>query len=959
MKTTLSFIILFVAISLMAEWSIVSTYQIPEGAAGLAYNGQYLYCGIYGANGDQVYRIDPTDGSYQLLFSGPQGDAFGMTYDGTYLWITDHPGSSSTPALAMQLDMTGNILDQFDLPDHYMSGIAYDNGDFWVATYYDPDGHIYKLDDQGNILQSFPAPDNQPWDLCLENGYLWMADYWGDTLYKIDPSDGTLLESYPSESNDPAGIVYDGQYLWYCDNGSGGYDYLYKIDLGGAGTPQIHIGISEYDFGEVILGTSDQFDLLISNNGNALLEIQNLTFTDPAFSCSATLPVEIDPESNTSLSISFSPVAVGEYNGNLIIGCNDPVTPQVTIELTGYGIAPDPDIEVSPLSLNYSNIRLHAFTGRYIQISNQGAGELLIDDYLFSHEYFGFDTSTDALFPLTLATQDIIDLRIWFNPQATGNFEAALYLYSNDPDENPVEIVLQGSAIDQDYPIASLLWEYQIDTSWDNSPKAMAAASDINGDQKNDLIICSEDNFIRCFNGNASVTADILWEFAVPSGNVYSQKGLDIGPDINGDSYLDIVVGTTGGDRSIRVISGYTGEQLWMYDTHNYGSGGWVYQVCWQYDFNTDGVPDVLAGAGDDASDTGPKRIFCLNGVNGAMLWNYPVGGPVFSVMGIPDVTGDGIPDVAAGASNNWETIGLVIGINGSNGSYLWQYETTGSSVWGLAAIDDITGDAIDDVLAGDFSGNFYGIDGAGGNVQWSGTIGNYVLITRMEILGDVTGDGHPDVLVENSGNYAVVIDAYNGSLAWTQYIGDNSLSVSRIADISGDGINDVLIGSLNSNAYFLDGVTGTVVASSYLGTAVDAITAIPDITGDSSWEMVAGGRNGLVYCLAGGLNAVTAQDNLLDLSELVSLQGNFPNPFNPETCISFILKAPGRISLKIYNSRGQQVINLLDEHLGAGEYSIYWDGRDALRKTVSSGIYLYQVKMGEATHTSKMMLIK
>ncbi len=48
-----------------------------------------------------------------------------------------------------------------------MSGIAYDNGDFWVAAYSDPDGHIYKVDNTGAVLQQFPAPDNQPWDLCL------------------------------------------------------------------------------------------------------------------------------------------------------------------------------------------------------------------------------------------------------------------------------------------------------------------------------------------------------------------------------------------------------------------------------------------------------------------------------------------------------------------------------------------------------------------------------------------------------------------------------------------------------------------------------------------------------------------------------------------------------------------------------------------------------------------------
>ena len=221
MKKILLLPVLFFAMCLLSEnatgqasrdWTIVASYEIPGKASGLAWDGTYLYSGIYGSNGDQVYQIDPADGSYSLLCSGPQEDSYGLTFDGTNLWTTDHP---SNPAQAMEFSFSGNLISSFNLPAQYMSGIAYDNGNFWVCAYYNPDGMVYKLDASGNILKQFAAPDAQPWDICTENEYLWIADYWGLMLYKID-TNGTVIESHPSNQYAPAGVVFDGQYLWYC-----------------------------------------------------------------------------------------------------------------------------------------------------------------------------------------------------------------------------------------------------------------------------------------------------------------------------------------------------------------------------------------------------------------------------------------------------------------------------------------------------------------------------------------------------------------------------------------------------------------------------------------------------------------------------------------------------------------------------------------------------------------------
>ena len=57
------------------ESNRIHTYALPEGASGLAYDGTWLYCGIYGPNGSEVYRIDPDTGAVAFLFNGPKQDS--------------------------------------------------------------------------------------------------------------------------------------------------------------------------------------------------------------------------------------------------------------------------------------------------------------------------------------------------------------------------------------------------------------------------------------------------------------------------------------------------------------------------------------------------------------------------------------------------------------------------------------------------------------------------------------------------------------------------------------------------------------------------------------------------------------------------------------------------------------------------------------------------------------------
>jgi len=416
--------------------------------------------------------------------------------------------------------------------------------------------------------------------------------------------------------------------------------------------------------------------------------------------------------------------------------------------------------------------------------------------------------------------------------------------------------------IGRDYPIGETIWKYTL-TIYDPSPKAIAPIEDIDGDDVGDVIVCSEDDYVRCFEGGAIGTGNWIWEHEIYAGDIYSQKGLDIIEDVDGDGVEDIVVGATGGARLIRCISGDDGSTIWTHDTHEYGNGGWVYQVNCSYDYNGDGVTDVLATCGDDSSDNGPKRVYCLDGEDGDSIWERPLGGPGFSVIGVEDFTGDGQPDVLAGCSNEAETIGYAKGINGDTGTQVWSKTTSGSSVWALEQIEDITGDGVKDVIVGDFSGNIYGLDATDGGQEYSRSIGT-AIITRFAKLNDVDYSGHPEIVPAHSTTHTTqLIDAEDGDIVWSHGVADQPWNAARISDVSGDGIDDVLIGTLfNTNyCYFLDGTDGSELESIAYGQAVDAINSIPDVVSDNSMEMVAGGRNGKLTCISGGLDASPPND--------------------------------------------------------------------------------------------------
>ncbi len=97
-------------------------------------------------------------------------------------------------------------------------------------------------------------------------------------------------------------------------------------------------------------------------------------------------------------------------------------------------------------------------------------------------------------------------------------------------------------------------------------------------------------------------------------------------------------------------------------------------------------------------------------------------------------------------------------------------------------------------------------------------------------------------------------------------------------------------------------------------------------------------------------------------IPQLQILLNNYPNPFNPYTIISFSIPydlTNSFVELKIYDINGSLVKTLVNENLPAGNYLTKWEGDNISGTKVSSGIYIYSLRVGDRAVNNKMSLIK
>jgi hypothetical protein len=153
-----------------------------------------------------VYKLNPITGNVLQSFKAPGPQPWGMTYDGTHLWLVDFAEkriSKIDPA-------TGAELASFPTPDPVggCKGVAWDGTCLAVMGWTSPT--IYRMDRSGNLISTIPLDHGGGGGIAWDGLHFWVS---GGKIYKYDTLGRAVGYIYPA-SEGTWDLTWDGQYLW-------------------------------------------------------------------------------------------------------------------------------------------------------------------------------------------------------------------------------------------------------------------------------------------------------------------------------------------------------------------------------------------------------------------------------------------------------------------------------------------------------------------------------------------------------------------------------------------------------------------------------------------------------------------------------------------------------------------------------------------------------------------------
>jgi Abnormal spindle-like microcephaly-assoc'd, ASPM-SPD-2-Hydin/Fibronectin type III domain len=219
-----------------------------------------------------------------------------------------------------------------------------------------------------------------------------------------------------------------------------------SIPLSGtAGAPQLGASPASVSFGNVVVGSSGQQTITLTNLGSANLNISSSSVSGTGFTITGlSLPLTLSPSQSTSFSTVFTPLAAGAVTGSISLVSNDPASP-MNLPLSGTAVAQTLTLSANPTSLSFGNVNVGLTGTLPFVVTNTGNASVIISSVSASGAGF---SETGITAPLTLAANQSATVSVVFTPLAAGSDTGSVSVVSNATN-SPLTVSLSGTAVAQ------------------------------------------------------------------------------------------------------------------------------------------------------------------------------------------------------------------------------------------------------------------------------------------------------------------------------------------------------------------------------------------------------------------------------------------------------------------------------------------------------------------------------
>ena len=515
-------------------------------------------------------------------------------------------------------------------------------------------------------------------------------------------------------------------------------------------------------------------------------------------------------------------------------------------------------------------------------------------------------------------------------------------------------------------------------------PWSMVGPYDFDNDGYGDFIVASAYTGVFCndvihYEAVADDSIDIKW--------VYTFSTLSC----QYDNYSSVAVGDIDNDQNPEIlalmdtrpgVSGQDGLQIFEWDPTSLSfpdtpTATWsmLLDSVWEAsqilveEIDNDGNQEIIVSVMDGPwGSTGSSRIMIIELENGDLsdpVWNIEYEDPVTTNwsgynISVGDLDQDGLKEIYTVA---YEYYHIIIYENlGTPDEYDYQTdfyvtnevaERANQSII-IADIDSNGTNEMFAVTSGTNSltgtlltpGYFYAVICSTGVDSLTFANFNYLAEypggLRQISIGDADQDGKPNLYIAGHYNEAVFDWEYNGGNL------DN-------------------VGSYSQTMIFMDDTTDNFTPNNDQGKVRVAKLFSGDIDNDGNGDVIFSSASFAtdkpqLFMVEHEEEVIVVNIDHNDsdiIPNKISLDQNFPNPFNPATAFHYTLAESGTIELTITDIIGRKVTTLISGYQRSGNHNLLWTGKDSNGNQVPSGLYFYNLKSGSNIITKKMTLSK